>query len=70
MITPRSHANKACSEACHPPGNLGHQRDASKTDAKHLPSSYPTGKFEPVGKLSNFVFQDKWGQPYPAVAEG
>ena len=37
-----------------------------------LPIGYPMGKFGPVGrgKLSDFVFQDKWGQPYPAVAEG
>jgi nitroreductase len=37
-----------------------------------LPIGYPVGKFGPVGrgKLSDFVFQDKWGQPYPAVAEG
>src|SRR6195952_2714015 len=36
-----------------------------------LPIGYPMGKFGPVGrgKLSDFVFQDKWGQPYPAVAE-
>jgi nitroreductase len=35
-----------------------------------LPIGYPMGKFGPVGrgKLSDFVFQDKWGQPYPAVA--
>jgi nitroreductase len=37
-----------------------------------LPIGYPMGKFGPVGrgKLADFVFQDKWGQPYPAVAEG
>ncbi|HEX3996154.1 MAG TPA: nitroreductase family protein [Acetobacteraceae bacterium] len=37
-----------------------------------LPVGYPMGKFGPVGrgKLSDFVFLDKWNQPYPAVAEG
>ena len=37
-----------------------------------LPIGYPMGKFGPVGrgKLSDFVFLDKWEQPYPAVAEG
>ena len=36
-----------------------------------LPVGYPMGKFGPVGrgKLSDFVFLDKWQQPYPAVAE-
>jgi nitroreductase len=35
-----------------------------------LPIGYPMGKFGPVtrGKLSDIVFQDKWGQPYPGVA--
>jgi nitroreductase len=35
-----------------------------------LPIGYPLGKFGPVGrgKLSDIVYQDKWGQPYPAVA--
>jgi nitroreductase len=35
-----------------------------------LPVGYPMGKFGPVGrgKLSDIVYQDKWGQPYPAVA--
>jgi len=35
-----------------------------------LPVGYPMGRFGPVGrgKLSDFVFQDKWGQPYPALA--
>lgn len=37
-----------------------------------LPIGYPMGKFGPVGrgKLSDFVFLDRWEQPYPAVAEG
>jgi nitroreductase len=36
-----------------------------------LPIGYPMGKFGPVGrgKLSDFVYLDKWDQPYPAVAE-
>ena len=36
-----------------------------------LPVGYPMGKFGPVGrgKLSEIVFQDKWGQAYPAVAD-
>ena len=36
-----------------------------------LPDGYPMGKFGPVGrgKLSEIVFQDKWGQAYPAVAD-
>ena len=36
-----------------------------------LPIGYPMGKFGPVGrgKLSDFVFLDKWEQPYPAVTE-
>ncbi len=36
-----------------------------------LPVGYPMGKFGPVGrgKLSEIVYQDKWGQPYPAVAD-
>ena len=35
-----------------------------------LPVGYPMGKFGAVGrgKLSEIVYQDKWGQPYPAVA--
>jgi hypothetical protein len=35
-----------------------------------LPVGYPMGKFGPVGrgKLSDIVYQDKWGQPYQAVA--
>jgi hypothetical protein len=35
-----------------------------------LPIGYPMGKFGPVGrgKLSDFVYLDKWDQPYPAVA--
>jgi nitroreductase len=34
-----------------------------------LPIGWPMGRFGPVGrgKLSEIVFQDKWGQPYPAV---
>ena len=37
-----------------------------------LPIGYPMGKFGPVGrgKLSDFVYLDKWEQPYPAVSEG
>jgi nitroreductase len=36
-----------------------------------LPVGYPMGRFGPVGrgKLSEIVYQDKWGQPYPAVAD-
>ncbi|MGE0223720.1 MAG: nitroreductase family protein [Acetobacteraceae bacterium] len=36
-----------------------------------LPIGWPMGKFGPTGrgKLSEFVFQDNWGQPYPAVAD-
>jgi nitroreductase len=35
-----------------------------------LPIGYPMGKFGPVGrgKLSDFVYLDKWEQPYPAAA--
>ena len=34
-----------------------------------LPIGYPMGRFGPVGrgKLSDIVFQDKWGQPYQAM---
>jgi len=34
-----------------------------------LPIGYPMGKFGPVGRgnLADFVFLDKWDQPYPAV---
>ena len=34
-----------------------------------LPVGYPMGRFGPVGrgKLSDFVYQDKWGQPYAAL---
>jgi nitroreductase len=33
-----------------------------------LPIGYPMGKFGPVGrgKLADFVYQDRWGQPYIA----
>ena len=36
-----------------------------------LPIGYPMGKFGPVGrgKLSEFVYLDRWEQPYPAVAD-
>jgi len=36
-----------------------------------LPIGYPMGKFGPVGrgKLADFVYLDKWEQPYPAVSE-
>ena len=35
-----------------------------------LPIGYPMGKFGPVGRgsMKEFVYQDKWGQPYAAVA--
>jgi nitroreductase len=34
-----------------------------------IPIGYPMGKFGPVGRgqLSEFVYQDRWGQPYAAV---
>jgi len=34
-----------------------------------LPIGYPMGRFGPVGrgKLADFVYQDKWGQPYEAL---
>ena len=34
-----------------------------------LPIGYPMGKFGPVGRgpLKEFVYQDKWGQPYAAA---
>lgn len=34
-----------------------------------LPIGYPMGKFGPVGrgKLADFVYQDRWGQPYTAL---
>ena len=34
-----------------------------------LPIGYPMGRFGPVGrgKLSDIVFEDKWGQPYQAM---
>jgi len=34
-----------------------------------LPIGYPMGRFGPVGrgKLSDFVYQDRWGQPYEAL---
>ena len=36
-----------------------------------LPIGYPMGKFGPVGRgpMKEFVYQDKWGQPYAAVVE-
>lgn len=36
-----------------------------------LPVGYPMGRFGPVGrgKLSEMVYQDRWGAPYPAVAD-
>ena len=36
-----------------------------------LPVGYPMGRFGPVGrgKLSEMVYQDRWGEPYPAVAD-
>lgn len=36
-----------------------------------LPIGWPMGRFGPVGrgKLAEMTFQDKWGQPYPAVAD-
>jgi nitroreductase len=35
-----------------------------------LPIGYPMGKFGPVGrgKLADFVYQDRWGEPYSGVA--
>jgi nitroreductase len=34
-----------------------------------LPIGYPLGRFGPVGRgvLRDFVYLDRWGQPYPAV---
>ena len=34
-----------------------------------LPIGYPMGRFGPVGrgKLADFVYQDKWGEPYAAL---
>ncbi len=34
-----------------------------------LPIGYPMGKFGPVGRgaLAEFVYQDRWGQPYTAA---
>jgi len=34
-----------------------------------LPIGYPMGRFGPVGRgaLADFVYQDKWGEPYSAV---
>lgn len=34
-----------------------------------LPIGYPLGNFGPVGRgpLSDIVYQDRWGNPYPAV---
>ena len=34
-----------------------------------LPIGYPMGKFGPVGRgnLADFVYQDRWGQPYAAL---
>ena len=34
-----------------------------------LPIGYPMGNFGPVrrGKLAEIVYQDRWGEPYPAV---
>jgi nitroreductase len=34
-----------------------------------LPIGYPMGKFGPVGRgpLTDFVYQDRWGQPYTAA---
>jgi len=34
-----------------------------------LPIGYPMGRFGPVGRgrLSDFVYQDRWGQPYEGV---
>ncbi len=34
-----------------------------------LPIGYPMGKFGPVGRgpLSEVVYQDRWGEPYPGV---
>jgi nitroreductase len=34
-----------------------------------LPIGYPMGRFGPVGRgaLADFVYQDKWGEPYTAL---
>ena len=34
-----------------------------------LPIGYPMGKFGPVGRgpLSEIVYQDRWGEPYPGL---
>ncbi|MCL2428007.1 MAG: nitroreductase family protein [Alphaproteobacteria bacterium] len=34
-----------------------------------LPIGYPMGRFGPVGRgpLGDFVYQDRWGQPYPGL---
>jgi nitroreductase len=34
-----------------------------------LPIGYPMGNFGPVGrgKLADIVYQDRWGEPYPAI---
>ena len=34
-----------------------------------LPIGYPMGKFGPVGRgaLSEFVYQDRWGEAYPGL---
>lgn len=37
-----------------------------------LPIGWPMGNFGPVGRgdLSQIVFQDRWGEPYPAMSAG
>ncbi len=57
--------------------HLRHEKAAEKAlglpDGVHsyaiLPIGYPVGNFGPVGrgKLTDFVYQDRWGQPYSAL---
>jgi nitroreductase len=37
-----------------------------------LPIGYPIGNFGPVGRgtLAEIVYQDRWGEPYPALQGG
>ena len=56
--------------------HLIHEREAEKAlglpPGVHsyaiLPIGWPMGKFGPVGRgsLDQFVYQDRWGQPYTA----
>ena len=57
--------------------HLRHEKEAEAAlglpDGVHsyaiLPIGYPMGNFGPVGrgKLADFVYQDRWGQPYAAL---